>query len=64
MSKKAYLVEFSVMTRIIFDDNNSEEDLIKEAAYKLNKIGEAIITDDCISIEEDFDIPYNNKTDY
>ena len=54
--KKAYLVDFSIMTRVIAE---SSEQAIKEAIKKLlPKADEYFIHDNVIEVEEDTEMPY------
>lgn len=73
--KKAFLVEFSIMTRIIMDVENDDSDpnldsLLFSKAIRLarsrmtdNGIGDYINGDSCVSIEEDTDCPFDPQSD-
>lgn len=62
--KKAYLVEFSVMTRVVVEDGSSDESIFKSAMDKiLSSPGDYIQYDNVISIEDDEEMPYDEKWD-
>jgi hypothetical protein len=72
MAKKAYLVEFSITTRVVIDSNKDPneddyvfEDIVCKARTSMLKDGIAFyINGDNVSmIEEDTECPYDPETD-
>ena len=64
MSKVAKLVYISLATRVVVDENASEEDILNTATLKLiekinNEIGEHVE-----DIVDDEDCPYDPEFDY
>lgn len=72
MTKKAYLIEFTITTRIILDsenDPNENEDLFAETVNIArtqileNGVTDYIHGDNVSLIEEDIECPYDSETD-
>jgi hypothetical protein len=63
MNKKAYLVDFSIRTRVIAPDGLSEENIIEIAVDKLldnRKMIEEKLRCGCEEVEEDYEVPYDS----
>lgn len=66
MSKKAYLIDFSIMTRIVVDSNTTEEEIIVEATNKLLQDTDDLrirFLEGCTEIDNDIEVPYNPEYD-
>lgn len=64
MAKKAYLVYFSIGTRVIAEDELENNELIIKARNKILKDpGDYICGDNCDSVEEDTECPYDPTTE-
>ena len=58
--KKAMLVRFGIVTRVIVDDTATEDEIIEAAAEKVNKPSYDLdLIENVESVEEDKECPYN-----
>lgn len=64
MSKKAYLVDFIMATRVIVDSEATEDEVIDIAFNKIKgAIHDYFTKENCIDVSEDFEVPYDEDTD-
>ncbi|MEK6829790.1 MAG: hypothetical protein AABY15_06750 [Nanoarchaeota archaeon] len=62
--KKAMLVEFSLMVRVIVDENATDEQIIEASYPKIHdKINNRELGDNCVSIENDEEVPFGEAPD-
>lgn len=64
MAKVAKLVEFSLLVRVIVDENATEDEIIEKAYPKVqDKIDSRELGDNMISAENDEECPYGTIDD-
>ncbi len=57
--KKALLVEFSLLVRVVVDEDATEDQIIEASYSKIqDKINNRELGDNLVSIEEDEEVPY------
>ncbi len=60
MEKKAFLVYFAPIIRVVASADTDEETIVEMAINKMFKVGieQFINTDNCDGVEEDIECPY------
>ena len=59
MKKVAKLVEFSLLVRVVVDENATDDEIIAASYSKvMDKIDNRELGDNLVSIEEDVEVPF------
>lgn len=61
--KKAYLVDFYISTRVVVDENVSEDEIIKIAQNKILSDPSSYIIDENAVTYDDVEMPYDESYD-